>query len=236
MADRDIPENERVRFRIGINLGDVIVERGDIFGDGVNVAARLEGLAEAGGICISATVHDHVSDRLSYAFGDLGGQERKNIVRPVRAYAFTAAAVAALPPVSLPSNLKATPHRPHPRRTVVRRRTAQRLSIVVLPFASLSSDPEQEYFADAVTDDVTTDLSRIHDSFVISRTSAFTYKGKAVDAKQIGRDLSVRYVLEGSVRRIGEQVQINVQLIDAETGAHLWADRFNTSRIDLATA
>jgi adenylate cyclase len=227
MVDRnaEISEDRRIQFRIGVNLGDVIVDDSDIFGDGVNIAARLEALAAPGGICISGTVREHVGDRLPYTFEDIGAQSVKNLARPVRVFALSAGAVAVLPRVPNAGEIKPAAMT-----------TAPRLSIVVLPFANLSSDPEQEYFADAVTDDVTTDLSRIHDSFVISRTTAFTYKGKAVDAKQIGRDLSVRYVLEGSVRRLGEQVQINVQLIDAETGAHIWADRFNTSRIDLETA
>jgi adenylate cyclase len=233
MADRDsdVAEEQRIRLRIGINLGDIIVERGDIFGDGVNVAARLEALAEPGGICISGAVHDHVGDRLPYAFVDMGAQNVKNIARPVRAYAITAAAAAAGAPVAVPPRrLRPAQRRP---RTA---KLAPRLSIVVLPFANLSNDPEQEYFTDGITDDLTTDLSRIADSFVIARTTAFTYKGKAVDVKRIGRELGVRYVLEGSVRRLGEQVQVNVQLIDAETGAHVWADRLDTDRANLAKA
>jgi len=228
MFDRnaDVPDDKRITVRIGVNLGDVIVDDDDIFGDGVNIAARLEALAEPGGICISGTVRDHVGDRLSYTFEDMGEQAVKNIARPVHVYAMSVAAVALLPEViSAGEIVKPAASMPAPR-----------LSIVVLPFANLSSDPEQEYFADAVTDDLTTDLSRISDSFVIARTTAFTYKGKAVDVKEIGRELGVRYVLEGSVRRLGEQVQVNVQLIDAETGAHLWADRFDTDRADLAKA
>ena len=232
MIDRNSnqPDNRRIRFRVGINLGDVIVEGGDIFGDGVNVAARLEALAEPGGICISRTVHDQVRDKLLYPFEDLGEQSVKNIVRPVGAFALGAAIIGSFPPVAVPTRPK-----PAVRRTRSRR-TAPRLSIVVLPFANLSSDPEQEYFVDAVTDDLTTDLSRIVNSFVISRTTAFTYKGKPIDVRQIGRELGVRYVLEGSVRRLGDQVQVNVQLIDAESGAHLWADRFDTDRANLAKA
>ena len=224
MTDREaaMPEDRRIRFRIGVNLGDVIVEDNDIFGDGVNVAARLEALAEPDGICISRMVRDQVRDRLPYAFEDLGEQSVKNIARQVRVYALRAEALAparratAAPPISQP--------------------VAPRLSIVVLPFANLSSDPEQEYFADGITDDLTTDLSRISGSFVIARNTAFTYKGKSIDAKQVGRELGIRYVLEGSVRRTGDRVRVNAQLIDVETGAHLWAERFNTDRANLEEA
>jgi len=224
MIDReaDIPEDRRIRFRIGINLGDVIVEDGDIFGDGVNVAARLEAQSDPGGLCISRTVREQIRDRLPYAFEDLGEQSVKNIVRPVRVYALRPQAVADLPASSLPS----AP--PFPRPAV-----APRLSIVVLPFANLSNDPEQKYFADGITEDLTTDLSRIGGSFVIARSTAFTYEGKQVDAKQIGRELGVRYVLEGSVRRSGQQVRVNAQLVDTETGAHLWAERLDRDMGDL---
>jgi TolB-like protein/class 3 adenylate cyclase len=224
--DADLSEDRRIRLRIGINLGDVIVDEDDIFGDGVNVAARLEALADPGGICISRVVRDQIRDRLSYVFEDKGEQTVKNIARTVRVHALSAAAVTVLPPLAVttgaeePLTTAATPQ----------------LSIVVLPFANLSNDPEKEYFADGITDDLTTDLSRIADSFVISRNTAFTYRGKPVDARQVGRELGVRYVLEGSVRRTGDQVRVNVELIDAETGAHLWADRFDTSRLDLDQA
>jgi len=224
--DADLSEDQRIRFRVGINLGDIIADGDDIFGDGVNVAARLEGLAEPGGICISRVVRDQIRDKLHHAFEDMGEQSVKNIARPVRAYALSAAAVAALPPTAVTAdagNPVAVPMAP-------------RLSIVVLPFANLSNDPEQEYFADGITDDLTTDLSRISGSFVIARNTAFTYKGKSVDVKQVGRELGVRYVLAGSVRRTGDQVRVNVQLIDAETGAHLWADRFDTDRANLTQA
>jgi adenylate cyclase len=224
MIDREagMPEDRRIRFRIGINLGDIIVDGDDIFGDGVNVAARLEALAEPGGICISRMVRDQIRDKLPYAFEDLGEQSVKNIARPVRVYALRPEAVADLPapsvlpipPVSPPA---AVPH----------------LSIVVLPFTNLSNDPEQQYFADGITEDLTTDLSRIADMLVISRNTAFTYQGKRVDTKQVGRELGVRYVLEGSVRRSGSQVRINAQLIDAETDAHLWAERFDGDAADL---
>ena len=225
MIDREagMPEGRRISFRIGINLGDVIVEDNDIFGDGVNVAARLEALAEPGGICISRTVRDQVRDKLPYSFEDLGEQSVKNIARPVRAYALSVAAVAALPAVAIAAAAR-TPAVPD---------DGPRLSIVVLPLVNLSSDPDQEYFTDGITDDLTTDLSRIAGSFVIARNTAFTYKGQSVDVKQIGRELGVRYVLEGSVRRTGDQVRVNVQLIDAETGTHIWADRFDTDRANL---
>jgi len=235
MVDRDVdlPEDCRIRFRIGINLADVIAEGADIFGDGVNIASRLEALAEPGGLCISGTVHDHIGNRLPYLFGDLGERDLKNIARPVHAYSFSTAAIASLPPVFVQKPRKAATDRARQRRTVAHR-SAPHLSIVVLPFTNLSGDPEQEYFADAITDDLTTDLSRIQDSFVISRNTAFTYKGKPFHVKRLGRELGVRYVLEGSVRRHAEQVQLNVQLIDAATGAHVWADRFDTYRVDLS--
>jgi TolB-like protein len=176
----------------------VIAEGDDIFGDGVNVAARLEALAEPGGICISRMVHDQIRDKLPYRFEDLGEQSVKNIARPVRVYALRSEAVAGLPVSS-----------PPPATSMSQPTGAPRLSIVVLPFANLSSDPEQGYFADGITEDLTTDLSRIGGSFVISRNTAFTYKGKPVNTKQIGRELGVRYVLEGSVRRSGDQVRVN---------------------------
>jgi adenylate cyclase len=216
MIDREpqVPEDRRIRFRIGINLGDIIVDGDDIFGDGVNVAARLEALSDPGGLCISRMVRDQVRDKLAYAFDDLGEQSVKNIARPVRVYALRPEVVAELrvTSVSLATS-------------VPQRSGSPRLSIVVLPFTNLSDDREQQYFADGITDDLTTDLSRIAHMFVISRNTAFTYRNKPVDAKQIGRELSVRYVLEGSVRRSGDQVRVNAQLIDAETDAHLWAER-----------
>jgi adenylate cyclase len=271
MLDREagVVEARRIRFRMGINLGDIIADEGDIFGDGVNVAARLEALSDPGGICVSRTVRNHVRDKLPYAFEDMGEQMVKNIARPVRADRLTTAEIASTPLVPVQAR-HAAPRRPHRRwiapiaaclillvgagagawwvwprapanapgaaASANAPKPAPRLSIVVLPFANLSNDPEQEYFVDAITDDLTTDLSRIVNSSVIARITAFTYKGKAVDVEQIGRDLGVRYVLEGSVRRLGEQVQINVQLIDAETGAQLWADRFDTDRANLAKA
>jgi len=224
MIDREagMPEDRRIRYRIGINLGDVIVDGDDIFGDGVNVAARLEALAEPGGICIARVVRDQIRDKLPYAFEDLGEQAVKNIARPVRAYMLPPEAVAALPAPSV------TAAQPTPQPVA-----APRMSIVVLPFTNLGNDPEQQYFADGITEDLTTDLSRIADMFVISRNTAFTYQGKRVDTKQIGRELGVRYVLEGSVRRSSNQIRINAQLIDAETDAHLWAERFDRDTGDL---
>jgi adenylate cyclase len=224
MIDREagLPEDRRIRFRVGINLGDVIVEGGDIFGDGVNVAARLEALSDPGGICISRMVRDQIRDKLTYAFEDLGEQSVKNIPRPVRVYALRREAVVALPVSSLPT---APP--------ISQSAVVPRLSIVVLPFTNLSNDPEQQYFADGITEDLTTDLSRIADMFVIARNTAFTYKGKSIDAKQIGRELGVRYLLEGSVRRSGQQVRVNAQLVDTETGAHLWAERLDRDMGDL---
>jgi TolB-like protein/Tfp pilus assembly protein PilF len=221
----DVPEEERISFRIGINLGDVIVEPEDIFGDDVNIAARLEALAEPGGICISRAVRDHIGERLPYSFEDIGDQSVKNFDWPIRTYAMSRAAVASLSPVTNPTNVAQPVASTRPQ-----------LSIVVLPFANLSNDPEQEYFADGITDDLTTDLSRIRGSLVIARNTAFTYKGKSVNAKQVGRELGVRYILEGSVRRTGEQIRINAQLIDAELGAHLWADRFETDPTNLFQA
>jgi len=204
-----LPENRRMLFRIGINLGDVLVNESGIYGDGVNVAARLESLAEAGGICVSRAVRDQVRGKASVVFEDLGEHAVKNIARPVRIYRLRSAS-------STPAHI-ATPgpaSRPP-------------LSIVVLPFSNLSDDPEQEYLADGISDDLTTDLSRISGSFVIARNSAFTYKGKAVEIKQLGRELGVAYALEGSVRRVGNRVRVNAQLIDTQSGAHLWADRFD---------
>jgi adenylate cyclase len=224
MIDRepDLPDERRIRFRIGINLGDVILDGHDIFGDGVNVAARLEALAEPGGICISRTVRDHIRDKRDYQFEDLGEQSVKNIARPVRVYALRPEAVAELPLSRVPL---AT--------TISQPAIAPRLSIVVLPFTNLSNDPEQQYFADGITEDLTTDLSRIAHMFVISRNTAFTYRNKQVDTRQIGRELGIRYVLEGSVRRSGNLIRVTAQLIDAETHAHLWAERFDRDTGDL---
>ena len=224
MVDREpeVSDEQRIRFRIGINLGDVIAEPDDIYGDGVNVAARLEALAEPGGICISRVVRDQMRDKLPYPFEDKGEQSVKNIARPVRVYALRPEAVADLP---APSALLAKPG--------TQPAVAPRLSIVVLLFKNLSNDPEQQYFADGITEDLTTDLSRIAQSLVISCNTAFTYRNKRIDTRQIGRELGVRYVLEGSVRRSSNQVRVNAQLIDAESNAHLWAERFDWDMVDL---
>jgi TolB-like protein/class 3 adenylate cyclase len=218
MAERNtgIGADDRIELRIGINLGDVIVDGDDLYGDGVNIAARIEALADAGGVFVSNTVYDHVRDRLPFAFEDLGEQQVKNIARPVRVYRVrdtAAKSPSALVPPALP-----LPDKP---------------SIAVLPFANMSGDPEQEYFADGMVEEIITALSRIRWLFVIARNSSFTYKGKAVDAKQVGRELGVRYVLEGSVRKASGRVRITAQLIDAVSGTHLWADRFDGSLEDV---
>jgi len=217
MAGRNtgVPPDNRIELRIGINVGDIIVEDGDIFGDGVNVAARLEALAEPGGICVSARVQEDAVGKLDLAFDDIGEQGLKNIARPVRAYRVVTAARLATPGVSSGPPL---PDKP---------------SIAVLPFANLSGDPEQEYFADGMVEEIITALSRIRWLFVIARNSSFTYKGRAIDVKQVGRELGVRYVLEGSVRKAGGRVRITAQLLEAESGAHLWADRFEGSLEDV---
>jgi TolB-like protein len=209
-------EDRRIAFRVGVNIGDVIVEPNDVFGDGVNIAARLEGIAEPGGICISSSVYDYVRGKVAVDFADLGERALKNIARPVRAYGV----------------VQDGPN-PQAERARLGQLSAPRLSIVVLPFANLGSDTEQDYFVDGLTENLTTDLSRISGSFVIGRHTAYTYKGKAVDLKQIGHDLNVRYVLEGSVQRGGNRLRVNVQLIDAETSGHLWAERFENPVADL---
>jgi TolB-like protein/class 3 adenylate cyclase/Flp pilus assembly protein TadD len=210
-------EDRRIALRVGVNIGDVIVEPHDIFGDGVNIAARLEGIAEPGGICISSSTYDQVRGKVGAEFVDMGEQNLKNIDRSVRAYAVIRDGTMPALQTELSSNS------PSP----------FRLSIVVLPFANLSGDPEQEYFADGLTDDLTTDLSQWRGSFVIARSTAFNYKGKAVDATQIGLKLHVRYVVQGSVRRSKNRVRVGIQLIDTETGGHLWAERFDRDIADL---
>ncbi len=219
MAGRDsnLPENNRIRYRVGINLGDVIVEGDDIHGDGVNVAARLEGLCGPGEVYVSGTVHDHVVGKLAASFDDLGEQTVKNISKPVRVYRArdeigeqTARTDAdAAPPLS------------------------DKPSIAVLPFQNMSGDPEQEYFSDGITEDIITALSRIRQFFVIARHTTFTYKGQAADVQAVARDLGVRYVLEGSVRKSGDRVRITAQLIDGETGNHLWAERYDRDLEDI---
>jgi TolB-like protein/class 3 adenylate cyclase len=208
-----VPAERRIDFRIGIHLGDVVEETdGDLMGDGVNIAARLESLAEPGAICLSEQAYWQVKTRLDLAVADLGPIQLKNIAEPIKVY-----------------SIKVGKHaQPKLNATVSPEKTATpRLSMVVLPFTNIGGDAEQEHFVDGVTESLTTDLSRIRSSFVIGRNTAFTYKGKPVDLKQIGRDLNVRYVLEGSVQRGGNRMRVNVQLIDAETGNHLWAERFD---------
>ncbi len=217
MAERNagLLSEHRIEFRVGVHLGDVVEESdGDLMGDGVNIAARLEGIAKPGAICLSEDAYRQVKSRLDLAVSDLGATQLKNIAEPIRVYSLEigrAAAQAKQSPASTPP----------------------RLSIVVLPFANLGGDPEQDYFVDGVTESLTTDLSRMSGSFVIGRNTAFTYKGKPVDLKQIGRELNVRYILEGSVQRSGNRMRVNVQLIDAETGNHLWAERFDKPVADL---
>ncbi len=257
------PAGEPMRFRIGIHLGDVIVEGPNLFGDGVNIAARLEALAEPGGICLSGAVRDQIGSRLPIGLTSLGEQQVKNIAEPVRVFKVGGAAGRTSPPsvrhrgatiravMLVPAVLaliaaagvawwwwpgrhsEAPPLQAESTNAPVQPYSAPRLSLVVLPFANLSNDPEQEYFADGITEDLTTDVARIQGSVVIARNTAFTYKGKAVDAKQLGRELGVRYVLEGSVQRSGNHVRINAQLVDAETGAQLWAERFDRDAGDL---
>jgi TolB-like protein/class 3 adenylate cyclase len=215
-----LPPERRIEFRVGIHLGDVVEESdGDLMGDGVNIAARLEGIAKPGAICLSEDAYRQVKARLDLAVSDLGPTQLKNIAEPVRVYSLEVCRQALGKPAerSKPSSASTPP----------------RLSIVVIPFANLGGDPEQEYFVDGVTESLTTDLSRISGAIVIARNTAFTYKGKHIDVKQIGRDLNIRFVLEGSVQRGGNRLRVNAQLIDAETGIHLWAERFDKPVADL---
>jgi TolB-like protein/class 3 adenylate cyclase/Tfp pilus assembly protein PilF len=206
----DVPADHRIEFRVGINLGDIIIDGDDIYGDGVNVAARLEGLADANGVCVSRVVHDQVRDKLDLGFEDLGERQLKNIARPVHVFRIAASAIGLRTQSATPA--LALPDKP---------------SIAILPFTNMSGDPEQDYFADGMVEDVITALSHFKALFVIARNSSFTYKGRAVDVKQVGRELGVRYVLEGSVRKAANRVRITGQLVDTATGAHLWADRFD---------
>jgi TolB-like protein/class 3 adenylate cyclase len=266
LRERDvaIPADKRIEARVGIHLGDVVEEAdGDLMGDGVNVAARLQAICEPGGICLSEDAYRQVRDKLQVAFADLGEQNLKNIARPVRAYALKLGAAISTSAVAGKARSRAVvwaalatalvavlmgagwfgwrTFAPPPASTSppigaaadAKLAHAPRLSIIVLPFANLSGDPEQEYFADGLTDDLTTDLSHLPDSFVIGRSTAAAYKGKPVDLKQLGRELGVRYAVEGSVRRVGDAITINSQLISTETGAHVWADRFEGARSNL---
>ncbi|MBV8934221.1 MAG: adenylate/guanylate cyclase domain-containing protein [Alphaproteobacteria bacterium] len=256
------PAGEQMRFRIGIHLGDVIVDGDNLFGDGVNIAARLQALAEPGGICLSGAVRDQIGSRLPIGLTALGEQRVKNIAAPVRAFRIHGAPGRELPRTAgrrrrviargglvaiavlalliaagavwrLWPGQRSETHPASATVSATQPNTAPRLSIVVLPFTNLSNDPQQEYFADGITEDLTTDVARIQGSTVIARNTAFTYKGKAVDARQIGRELGVRYVLEGSVQRAGNQVRINAQLVNTETGAQIWGDRFDRNAADL---
>ena len=259
-----VPEDRRIEFRVGIHVGDVVEESdGDLMGDGVNIAARLEGIAKPGAICLSEDAYRQVSGRLEMEVTDLGPTQLKNIDRPIRAYSLQVG-VPAKPKPAEP----VTPAAPTPQKrrfglaplaaalaallvviaggawwflnanrpaSVAAKAPAEaaRLSIVVLPFANLSGDPGQDYLVDALTDELTTSLARIRDTFVIARNTAMTFKGKPIDAKAIGKDLGVRYVLEGSVQPSGDRMRVNAQLIDAGSGAHLWAEQFDTPRADL---
>src|SRR5512143_2838471 len=218
MSERnaDLPQQKRIDFRVGINVGDIITEDGDIFGDGVNIAARLEGIAQPGGICISDDAYRQVRGKLDANFQDAGERALKNIARPVRVYwlRFNEKFAIAATTLALPS----------------------KPSIAVLAFQNMSGDPEQEYFADGIAEDVITALSRLRWLFVVARNSSFTYKGKSVDVRQVGRELGVRYVLEGSVRKTGNRVRINAQLIDASDGHHVWADRYDRALEDIFAA
>ncbi len=213
----DLPKDKRIEFRVGINLGDVVIDGDDIHGDGVNVAARLEGLAEQGGICISGGVYDQVRDRIDVPFEDMGEQEVKNIDRPVRVWRWVVGE-----PVP-PGPAKADEPLPLP----------DKPSIAVLPFTNMSGDPEQEYFSDGITEDIITGLSKNPDLFVISRHSTFAFKGQSVKVKDISRELGVRYVLEGSIRKAGQRIRVTAQLIDATTDHHLWAERFDRKMEDI---
>ena len=221
--DGDEALDRRIRFRIGINIGDVIAEGADLHGDGVNVAVRLQAACPAGGICVSQAVRDHVHDRLGLTFEELGPLNLKNIARPVDAFV-----------LRLDSSVATGATDPAPSHPLLSVSKAPRLSIVVLPFHNLGGDPNEDYLADAIGDDLTTDLSHLPEAIVIARESALTYKGKAVDVRQTGQELGVRYVVEGSVRRLGDILRVNVQLVSSESGAHLWADRFDQPISDLA--
>jgi adenylate cyclase len=220
MAERnaEVTAERRIEFRIGINLGDIIIDEDDIFGDGVNIAARLEALAAPGGICVNRVVRDQVRDKLDITFEDMGEQQVKNIARPVRAFRIVDKEKPVREPFGASPVPLALPDKP---------------SLAVLPFQNMSGDPEQEYFADGIVEEITTAIARLPWLFVIARNSAFTYKGKSVDVKQVARELGVRYVLEGSVRKGGSRVRITGQLIDTATGAHIWADRFDGALDDI---
>jgi TolB-like protein/class 3 adenylate cyclase len=227
----ELSAQRRMEFRIGINVGDVIVEGEKIYGDGVNIAARLEGLAEAGGICISGMVYDQVKSKLSLSYGDLGEQAVKNIAEPVRTFRVQIEPDATAPTVSEKKESSAAGVVSFTRGPALA--LPEEPSVAVLPFTNLSGDPEQGYFSDGLTEDLITDLSRLSGLFVIARHSVFTYKGKAVKIEEAGRELGARYVLEGSVRKAGDRVRITAQLVDATTGHHLWAERYDRELKDI---
>src|SRR5437016_8543562 len=218
MRDRNgrVPQNRRIEFRIGVNLGDVIIEGEDIFGDGVNVAARLEEIAPVGGIAVSQSVRDHVGKRLHLIFEDIGERRLKNIERPIRVYSVSLDA--------LPTEQTSGAASAHPQ---------EKPSIAVLPFINMSGDPEQEYFSDGITEDIITDLSKVSGLFVVARNTAFTYKGKSVEAQQVAKHLGVNFILEGSVRKVGSRVRVTGQLIDGKKGGHMWADRYDRDLTDI---
>src|SRR6266700_2309514 len=218
MRDRNsgVPQESRIEFRIGVNLGDVIVEGEDIFGDGVNVAARLESIAPVGGITVSQSVRDHVGKRLDLTFEDMGERRLKNIERPIRVYSIS---------LDAPSSGQTS--------DTVSAGPEEKPSIAVLPFINMSGDPEQEYFSDGITEDIITDLSKVSALFVVARNTAFTYKGKAVKVQEVAKELGVDFVLEGSVRKAGSRVRVTGQLIDGKKGGHVWADRYDRDLTDI---
>ncbi len=260
LRNEDVPEDRKVRFRIGVNLGDVIEDRGDIYGDGVNVAARLESLAEPGGICVSESVHTVVGNKLPFDYEFMGEQQVKNIAKPVKAYRARLQPDSELPTPSkahkrgkpTPSYIAVTavvvlvvaasvfgwlrPWEPREEPDSIDRMAfplPDKPSIAVLPFTNMSDDPEQEYFSDGISEDIITDLSRLSNLIVIARNSSFTYKGSPVKVQQVGQDLGVRYVLEGSVRKAGDRVRITAQLVDTSSGHHLWAERYDRKLTDI---
>ena len=209
----DTPDDSRIAFRIGISLGDVVIDGEDLLGNGVNMAARMEGLADAGGICVSGNVQEHIGNSLDVMFEDMGEQSVKNIARPVRCYRVRR-------PVDQAARIRQS-------------ESADKPSIAVLPFNNISGDPEQEYFADGISEDIITALSRIREFSVIARNSTFTYKGRSVDVQTIAKELAARYVLEGSVRKAGSRVRVTAQLIEGTTGNHLWAERYDRDLVDI---
>ena len=215
----DVPEDQRILFRIGINVGDIIFDQDDIFGDGVNIAARLEQLAEVGGVCVTAAVYDQVADRLDIAFEDLGEKSLKNISRPIRVYSA----------VIQPPSQQGAAGKGQPAAT----RAVTKPSIAVLPFANMSGDPEQEFFVDGLTEDILTELSRHHELFVISRNSSFVYKGQAVNIREVAQKLGAQYLVEGSVRKAGDRVRVTVQLIDTANDSHIWAEKYDRKLDDI---